>query len=78
AGTSTAAPMQPEGEVLDMSLSELGISTRVETKLLESGVTDARELTRRNQSDLLALDGIGAKAVEEIEQCLAEFGLGLN
>ncbi|MDP2182526.1 MAG: DNA-directed RNA polymerase subunit beta' [Actinomycetota bacterium] len=77
-GTAPAAPVQPEGEALDMSLSELGISTRVETKLLESGVTDARELTRRNQADLLALDGIGAKAVEEIEQRLAEFGLGLS
>ena len=60
-------------------LDELGLSPRVVKSLEAAGVGSADDLVKQlaeGDDALLAIPGIGAKAVEEIRQKLAEHGLG--
>lgn len=58
-------------------LASLGLSTRVEHALIEAGIDTPAELTAKvaeGDDALLALAGIGAKAVEEIRERLGQAG----
>ncbi|MBU6323208.1 MAG: DNA-directed RNA polymerase subunit alpha [Patescibacteria group bacterium] len=59
-------------------VSELGLSTRVTTALEEAGIKSAAGLARKTASALKELDGIGDKAITEIEAALAGLGLSLK
>jgi DNA-directed RNA polymerase subunit beta' len=79
------APAEEEGISFDeavpsaaaggsLTLDEVGVSTRVKHLLAEAGVTTVSDLQERTQAELLAIEGIGPKAVSELEQRLAEHG----
>jgi len=68
----------PTGEdALELAVSELGISTRWEMKLATAGIGDVRTLVTKTPDEILGIEGLGAKALEEIEHRLAERGLSL-
>ncbi len=58
--------------------AELGLSVRVASALEDSGIKSAAGLARKSASALKEIDGIGEKAVEEISEALAGFGLTLK
>jgi len=61
-----------------VKLADLGLSARVTSALEEAGIKSAAGLARKTASALKELDGIGDKAVEEISEALAGYGLTLK
>ncbi|MBK5211624.1 MAG: DNA-directed RNA polymerase subunit beta' [Coriobacteriia bacterium] len=60
------------------SIGDLGIAKRWIDKFAEAGVTTIGDVLNKSESELLALSGIGAKAVAEVQAGLAEKGIGLK
>lgn len=83
---SAAAPSSIESmesassatDATKVKIADLGLSTRVAAALEEAGIKSAAGLARKSASALEELDGIGAKAVEEIAEALAGHGLTLK
>ncbi|MFA6969530.1 MAG: DNA-directed RNA polymerase subunit alpha C-terminal domain-containing protein, partial [Candidatus Paceibacterota bacterium] len=76
AGTSKVA--EGSTDAAKVKLAELGLSARVVTSLEGAGIKSAAGLARKTASALKELDGIGEKAIEEISESLAGFGLTLK
>ena len=61
-----------------VKVADMGLSTRIVTSLEKEGVKSAAGLARKTASALKELDGIGEKAIEEISEALAGYGLTLK
>jgi len=61
-----------------LTLDEVGVSTRVRHLLAEAGITTVAQLQEKTQLELLAIEGIGPKAVAELENRLAEHGVTIR
>ena len=61
-----------------VKIDDLNLSARITTALTEAGIKTAAGLTRKTPSALKELDGVGDKAVEEIESALGSLGLTLK
>ncbi len=61
-----------------IKIADLGLSTRITSALEDAGIKSAAGLARKTATALKELDGIGDKAVEEIAEALAGFGLTLK
>lgn len=61
-----------------VKIADLGLSARVSSALEDAGIKSAAGLARKTASALKELDGIGEKAVEEISEALAGYGLTLK
>jgi DNA-directed RNA polymerase subunit alpha len=59
-------------------VEDLGLSSRITGALADAGIKTAAGLTRKTASALKELDGVGDKAVEEIEAALESIGLSLK
>jgi len=59
-------------------VEDLGLSARVTAALTDAGIRSAAGLSKKTPSALKELDGIGDKAVEEIEASLQGLGLALK
>ena len=75
-----AAPEEEAAEAItpaQVTLADLGVSTRVENLLRDAGLETAQDLLDRlaqGDAELLSIPGIGGKALEEVKQRLAERG----
>lgn len=88
--TSQPAPHELEAKIAESAASELDsdvLKTRIETLDLSTRTLAALEaanirtvggLVRKKKDDILALDGIGPKGVEEIERILESMNTGLK
>ena len=54
---------------------DLGVSQRWANKFSEAGIETVADLVGRTEDDLLRIEGIGAKAIEELKAGLAEHNL---
>ena len=61
-----------------MKIDDLNLSTRTTSALGDAGIRSVAGLTRKSATSLKELDGIGDKAVEEIEGALSSLGLSLK
>lgn len=77
-GDLDSATSSDEKDVSKVKVEELGLSTRVTTALTEAGIRSAAGLARKTASALKELDGVGEKAVTEIEFALNKLGLSLK
>ncbi|VAW32212.1 DNA-directed RNA polymerase alpha subunit [hydrothermal vent metagenome] len=59
-------------------VEEMNIPTRVATILSDAGIRSAAGLARRSSMTLKEIEGIGDKAIKEIESALKELGLSLK
>lgn len=80
--TSSANIGEPEvKEELDLTkikIEDLEISKRSQNALTEGGIKSVAGLARKSVSDLLEIDGIADKGVEEIKLALAKLGIVLK
>jgi DNA-directed RNA polymerase subunit alpha len=65
-------------DVGKMRVDELPLPTRILTVLEESSIRTVGGLVRKSKEDLLAVEGLGKKAVEDIEAVLAKLGESLK
>ncbi len=67
-----------ETETLKTRIEDLKLPARVSSSLSAAGVRTIGGLTKKKESDLLEIEGVGKKAVDQIKQALAELGLTLK
>jgi DNA-directed RNA polymerase subunit alpha len=65
-------------DLLKTRIETLELSARTQTALEEASVRTIGGLVRKKKDDILALDGIGPKGVEEIEEMLKGMNLAFN
>ncbi len=65
-------------DTLKTRIDSLDLSTRTQNALSEASIRTLGGLVKKTESELLALDGIGDKGVEEIRAALTEYDLGLK
>jgi DNA-directed RNA polymerase subunit alpha len=71
--------MNMDGEAnTKIKVDDLPLSSRTINTLLLAGVKTVAGLLRKTEDDIMSLDGIGAKAVEEIKDALANLNLDLK
>ncbi len=65
-------------DVWSLSLSDIGVGTRWVKLLAEQGIVTIGDLKGKSEADLLMIQGVGTKALEELETGLERFGLTLD
>jgi DNA-directed RNA polymerase subunit alpha len=65
-------------DVLKTRIDSLSFSTRVMNALSEANIRTLGGLVRKGEEDLLALDGFGAKGLDEVKEILGQFDLKLK
>ncbi len=65
------------GDLESLTLSDIGVSARWVNKFAEAGVASVADLSGKSEDELLALPGIGQKAVEEVRAGLEVHGLAI-
>lgn len=83
ATTDVFAGMPEEGEEVDNEdlktrIDTLDLSTRTLNALSTANIRTIGGLVRKRQEDLLELDGLGAKGIQEIKRALSNFGITLK
>lgn len=74
---ATETNTEPDPEVLKTRIETLDLTSRTLQALEEASIRTIGGLVRKKKDDILALDGIGPKGVEEIEELLAKHNLTL-
>ena len=72
--TTPASSEEPSTE----GLASLKISQRAKNALASAGINSPEMIASKSREDLLAVEGIGGKAVDEIEKALKKAGLSLR
>src|SRR3989344_2304489 len=67
-----------ESDVLKMKIEDMGISNRAQNALREAGIKTVGGLTRKKESALEDVEGLGDKAIREIKEALSKLGLSLK
>lgn len=65
-------------EVLKTRIEDLQVSSRTINSLSEAGIRTVGGLIRKKEEDLLKVEGVGKKAVQEIKDALENYGLILK
>ncbi len=65
-------------DVLKTRIDTLELSTRTVNSLAQSGIRTVGGLARKRAEDLLEVEGIGEKGIQEIRKALGEFGITLK
>ncbi|MFZ1988084.1 MAG: DNA-directed RNA polymerase subunit alpha [Minisyncoccia bacterium] len=78
ASHSSAVVESTDKDATKVKVADLGLSARITAALEEAGIKSAAGLARKSASTLKELDGIGDKAIDEIESALTDIGLSLK
>ncbi len=79
--SSTVSNTEEDQEGVDLTkvkIEDLDISKRSQNALIEAGIKSVAGLVRKNEQDLLEIDGIAEKGVEEIKLALAKLSVSLK
>ncbi|MCR4279244.1 MAG: DNA-directed RNA polymerase subunit alpha [Candidatus Zambryskibacteria bacterium] len=78
--TSEATTKSPEAdpEVLKTRIESLDVSARTQHALSDANIRTVGGLARKKEKDLLEIEGLGSKAIQEIRKALGEFGITLK
>lgn len=77
-GEQIEEPVPEDKEALKTRVEDLQLSPRTLNALSEAGIRTVGGLARKKEEDLLAIEGIGKKAVQEIRRVLGNYGLILS
>jgi len=85
AQTAPAAPAEASStsaensaEVLKTRIEELDFSSRTISALEKANIRTVGGLARKKEADLLEIEGLGPKAIQEVKRALANFGIILK
>lgn len=65
-------------KVMEMTIEELDLSVRSYNCLKRAGINSVQELTQKSEEDMMKVRNLGRKSLEEVQEKLAELGLGLR
>jgi len=63
---------------LKMKIESLDFSTRTQNAIVDAGVRTLGGLARKKQQDLLSIEGLGEKGLQEIKRVLGNYGIVLK
>lgn len=69
---------EPDADVLKTRMESVGLSARTMNALSNANIRTVGGLARKREKDLLEVDGLGAKGIQEIRKALSEFGITLK
>lgn len=67
-----------DSEMLKTRIDTLTLSARTTNALSQAGIRTVGGLARKREEDILALEGLGVKGVQEIKRALSNFGITLK
>jgi DNA-directed RNA polymerase subunit alpha len=70
--------MQMDAEVLKTRITELQLPQRVEAALDNASIRTVGGLVRKREDDLLSIEGLGQKGLQDIKRALSNLGLTLR
>jgi len=65
-------------KTLEMPIEELDLSVRSYNCLKRAGINYVHELTQKTENEMVKVRNLGKKSLEEVQQKLAQLGLGLR
>ena len=65
-------------KMLEMTIEELDLSVRSYNCLKRAGINTVQELTNKTEADMMKVRNLGRKSLEEVNNKLADLGLGLR
>ena len=68
----------PDAEILKTRITELHLPQRVELSLDNASIRTVGGLVRKREDDLLAIEGLGQKGLQDIKRALSNMGLTLR
>ena len=75
---AVSARAEADPEVLKTRVDTLELSARTQNALANANIRTVGGLARKKEKDLLEIDGLGAKGIQEIKKALGEFGITLK
>jgi len=78
AGESSIPRAEIDPEVLKTRIESLDVSARTQNVLSNANIRTVGGLARKKEKDLLVIEGLGAKGIQEIKKALGEFGIILK
>ena len=78
AGTKEERTVAIDAEVLKTRITELSLPQRVEAALDNASIRTVGGLVRKREDDLLSIEGLGQKGLQEIKRALSNLGLTLR
>ncbi len=75
-GEEKSAPL--DAEILKTRITELSLPQRVEMALDNASIRTVGGLVRKREDDLLAIEGLGQKGLQDIKRSLSNMGLTLR
>lgn len=75
---SAAPRSEVDPEVLKTRMDTLDLSARTQNALDGANIRTVGGLARKKEKDLLEIEGLGAKGIQEIRKALGEFGITLK
>ncbi|HUO50761.1 MAG TPA: DNA-directed RNA polymerase subunit alpha [Candidatus Paceibacterota bacterium] len=70
--------MQMDAEILKTRITELSLPQRVEAALDNASIRTVGGLVRKREDDLLSIEGLGQKGLQDIKRALSNLGLTLR
>ena len=70
--------MEDEAEIHKTRIDSLGLSTRTENALESANIRTVGGLVRKKEADILSIEGLGPKGVQEIKRLLGNYGIILK
>jgi DNA-directed RNA polymerase subunit alpha len=74
----TAANTETSSEVMKTRIEDLELSSRTISALEKANIRTVGGLARKKEDDLLQIEGLGPKSIQEIKRALANFGIILK
>ena len=71
-------PMAVDSEMLKTRITELKLPQRVEDALDDASIRTVGGLVRKREDDLLSIEGLGQKGLQDIKRALSNLGLTLR
>lgn len=69
---------EDEAEFLKTRIDSLGLSTRTENALVSANIRTVGGLVRKKEEDVLDIEGLGPKGLQEIKRVLGNYGIILK
>ncbi len=77
-GAGKSEKIEMDSELMKTRVDSLGLSGRTTKALMAANVRTLGGLARKKESDIMDIDGLGAKGVQEIKKLLAEHGVTMK
>jgi DNA-directed RNA polymerase subunit alpha len=76
--TQEEVKTEPDADFLKTRIESVGLSARTQNALANANVRTVGGLSRKKEKDLLEIDGLGAKGIQEIKDFLGNYGITLK